>query len=128
MTQEQATKLGAFVRAQRLQSGIGLRELARLSGISPANLHKIEAGSIKEPSPQSLQRLARHLGCDYEDLAMLAGYSLPEGLPNLPVYLRTKYDGLSGEEIRQVEGYVRFLQQQHEHDGQEGGGDGNTPR
>ena len=52
---------------------------------------------------------------------MLAGYSLPEGLPTLPVYLRTKYDELSSEEIRQVEGYVRFLQQQHEDEGDKDG-------
>lgn len=113
MTHEQASRLGEFIRTTRLRAGIGLRELARLSDISPANLSKIEAGTIGEPSPRSLQRMARALGADYEDLAMLAGYSLPEGLPTLPVYLRTRYEDLSPEEIRQVDDYVRFLRHQH---------------
>lgn len=112
MTQDQARQLGEFIRTTRLRAGIGLRELAAQSGISAANLHKIEVGLIKEPSPHSLQRIARQLGCDYEDLAMLAGYSLPTGLPTLPVYLRTKYDDLDPDQIRQVDDYVRFLRQQ----------------
>jgi transcriptional regulator with XRE-family HTH domain len=100
-----------------MKAGLGLRELAGKCQVSPANLHKIEAGTIKEPSPHSLQRIAQHLGCDYEDLAAMAGYSLPEGLPGLEVYLRTKYEELSTEEIRQVEQYVRFVRQGHTQEG-----------
>ena len=51
VTHDQASQLGEFIRSLRLRSGIGLRELAGLSDISPANLSKIETGDIKEPSP-----------------------------------------------------------------------------
>jgi HTH-type transcriptional regulator, competence development regulator len=122
VTQDEANRLGEYIRDQRQRAGMTLRDLATLAEVDLANLHRIETGKVKEPSPRSLQRLSRHLDCDYEDLAAMAGYSLPEGLPELQVYLRTKYDDLSSEEIRNVEQYVRFLHQQHDDQGV-GGGD-----
>lgn len=123
MTQEEATQLGAFIRARREAAHLSLRALADKARLSAANLAKIEVGDVRQPSAEFLQRIARHLGCDYEDLAALAGYSLPEGLPNLPVYLRTKYGELSPSEIAQVDGYVRYLRDRHPQDQEEEAGD-----
>jgi len=117
VTNEQAVRLGEFIHEKRVQSGLSLRRLGDRCGMSAANLLKTERGFIQKPSPHTLQRLAQHLGCEYEDLAMLAGYSLPEGLPTLPVYLRTKYDDLSDEERRQVVSFVDFLRQGHSAEG-----------
>jgi len=111
VTQDQANRLGEYIRERRLEAQIGLRELAGRCEISPANLHKIEAGDIKEPSALSLQRIALQLGCPYEDLAALVGYPALGDLPSLPVYLRTRYDDLSSDEIREVERFVRFIRQ-----------------
>jgi len=110
-------RLGEFIQQRRLQAGLSLRRLGELSGMSAAYLLKTERGDIKQPSPHHLQRLASQLGCEYEDLAALAGYSLPQGLPTLPVYLRTKYDDLSDEELRQVVSFVDFLRQGHSTEG-----------
>jgi transcriptional regulator with XRE-family HTH domain len=122
VTNKEATDLGIFIREARERSGMTLRSMEKQSGVTIATLSKIETGDIKVPTAESLQRIARSLELDYEDLALLAGYTLPKGLPNLPIYLRKKYDELSAEEIRQVEGYVRYLRQQHQdegdHDGQ----------
>jgi len=118
VTQDEANRLGEYIRDLRKRAEMTLRDLADLAQIDLANLHRIETGKVREPSPRSLQRLSRHLDCDYEDLAAMAGYSLPEGLPELPVYLRTKYDDLSDEEIRNVEQFVRFLHRQHGDEGE----------
>ncbi|MHB8464800.1 MAG: helix-turn-helix domain-containing protein [Acidimicrobiales bacterium] len=115
MTQEQAHQVGEFIREARDRLAMSLRDLASRCGVHATTIRKIEQGQIAQPSPQVLQRIARAIGCDYEDLAALAGVSLPEGLPTLPVYLRTKYE-LSQDEIRQVDGYVRYLREQHEHE------------
>jgi transcriptional regulator with XRE-family HTH domain len=122
VTKKEATELGTYIRDARERSGMTLRSLEKQCGVTYATLSKIETGDIKVPTAESLQRIARSLELAYEDLAMLAGYTLPQGLPDLPIYLRKKYDELSPEEIRQVEGYVRYLRQQHQdegdHDGQ----------
>ena len=114
MTQDEANRLGEYIRDLRQKAGMTLRDLAALAEIDLANLHRIETGKIKEPSPRSLQRLSRHLDCDYEDLVAVAGYTPPELLPELGAYLRAKYSDYSDDEIRIAEEYLRFLQQHHD--------------
>jgi transcriptional regulator with XRE-family HTH domain len=125
VTREEANRLGEFIKAERLKAGLSLRQLAEPSDISFSALRKIEEGTVEQPSPGVLQRLSRNLGCDYEDLASMAGYSLPEGMPNLPVYLRTKYDDLTSDEIKQMEAFLGYLRQRRSGTGEQ---DGNASR
>ncbi len=115
MTQDEANRLGEFIKAERLKAGLSLRQLAEPSGMSYSTLYKIEEGKIEAPSSQSLQRLARHLGCDYEDLAWMAGFVPTESMPDLPVYLRNKYDDLSADEIKEMETFLGYLRQKRKH-------------
>jgi transcriptional regulator with XRE-family HTH domain len=77
---------------------------------------RLESGSLERPDPLLLQRIARALDADLEDYYLLGDYPLPRGLPELGVYMRTKYQ-LSDEEIAQVNKIV----EQHFADAEGGG-------
>lgn len=62
---------------------------------------RLENGALERPDPLLLQRIAHVLNADLEDYYLLGDYPLPRGLPELGVYMRTKYQ-LSDEEIAQV--------------------------
>jgi nitrogen PTS system EIIA component len=53
---------GATLRLLRLESGLGLRDLARRLGVSSAYLSRVENGLDAAPTPARLQHLARELG------------------------------------------------------------------
>lgn len=54
---------GAAIRRQRLAEGLGLKELARLSGLSISALSLIETGK-RDPRLSTLDRIAKSLGTE----------------------------------------------------------------
>ncbi len=107
-------ELGKFVRQHRTTAGLSLRALAEAAGIDHSYIARIEHGETDAPSADKLLRIARALGVEAEDLYALAGYVMPEGLPEFRPYLRTKYPDLSQKEVRALERYFQELQ---DHDG-----------
>ncbi len=88
-----------------------MSELAKRSGVDRSTIYRIEMGEFAEPSPGRLQRIASALGTEVEDYFALAGYYATHGMPNLGLYLRTKYDA-TPQIADDVEKYFAFLQQQ----------------
>jgi transcriptional regulator with XRE-family HTH domain len=72
-----STTLGNRLRADRELSNLTLRSAASGAEISSAYLSQLEAGSVKNPSPHILFRLAELYSSSYADLMRLAGYVLP---------------------------------------------------
>jgi transcriptional regulator with XRE-family HTH domain len=72
-----AITLGQRLREVRVLRGRSLADVAADAGISPAYLQKLEAGGVKQPSPNVLQKLAKALELDYPELMRLAGYVAP---------------------------------------------------
>ena len=72
------TELGRLLRQAREQEQLGLRELARESGVSPGQLSRIESGAVEQPSVETLVRLANALERDAAALIVLA--ESPESL------------------------------------------------
>jgi transcriptional regulator with XRE-family HTH domain len=72
-----ATPLGQRLREVRVLRGRSLADVAAEAEISPAYLQKLEAGGVKQPSPNVLQKLAKALKLDYPELMRLAGYVAP---------------------------------------------------
>lgn len=68
---------GQYVRKLRQQKALSQRELARLSGLNHSEISRIEGGSRPTPSPESLAKLAPHLGVAHEDLMRRLGYLSP---------------------------------------------------
>jgi len=72
-----AQQLGGRLRQVRDLKQQPLTAVAVAAGISPAYLQKLEAGGVKQPSPNVLLQLAKALGMDYGELMRLAGYVVP---------------------------------------------------
>jgi transcriptional regulator with XRE-family HTH domain len=65
--------LGDFIRDQRAGSGISLRQLAKLAGVSNPYLSQIERG-LRKPSAEILQQIAKGLRISAEALYVQAGF------------------------------------------------------
>jgi transcriptional regulator with XRE-family HTH domain len=84
---EQAKRSGAaigeFIRDQREQAHVSLRQLARLAGVSNPYLSQIERG-LRKPSADILQQIAKGLRISAEQLYIRAGIlESREGNPEL---------------------------------------------
>ena len=69
---EQLQSLGAFIRAQRQQAQMSLRDLADLTNVSNPYLSQIERG-MHEPSVRVLKAIAGALNLSAETLLAQAG-------------------------------------------------------
>jgi transcriptional regulator with XRE-family HTH domain len=89
----------------RSEAGLSLYELSQRSGINRSNLHRLENGVITDPSRETLNRIARALSAEPEELYDVVAAADPSALPSLPTYFRSKY-GLGDEEIAEVQRIV----------------------
>ena len=65
--------LGAFLREQRRQARLSLRQLADAAGVSNPYLSQIERG-LRRPSAEILQQIAKALRISAETLYVQAGF------------------------------------------------------
>jgi transcriptional regulator with XRE-family HTH domain len=101
---EQAKRAGAtigeFIREQREQGQVSMRQLARLAGVSNPYLSQIERG-LRKPSAEILQQIAKGLRISAEQLYIRAGIlDARDGDPELVSAILAD-DGL-GERQKQV--------------------------
>lgn len=68
-----ATPIGEFIREQREQAQVSLRQLAKVAGVSNPYLSQIERG-LRKPSAEILQQIARGLRISAEQLYVRAGF------------------------------------------------------
>jgi transcriptional regulator with XRE-family HTH domain len=66
-------KFGEFVRRKREAKEIGLREMAKMIGVSPTYLSKIERDEFPPPAEDKVRNIAGVLGLDADELLALAG-------------------------------------------------------
>ena len=101
---EQAKRSGAaigeFIREQREQAQVSLRQLARLAGVSNPYLSQIERG-LRKPSADILQQIAKGLRISAEQLYIRAGIlESREGDPEVVAAILA--DPVLGERQKQV--------------------------
>lgn len=72
MNKNPVSDLGAYLKEQRQQAELSLRQVADLAGISNPYLSQIERG-LKRPSAEILQALAKGLAISAEQLYVHAG-------------------------------------------------------
>ncbi len=72
--QDQAPTLAEVIREARVRTRLSMRELARRSGLSAAQVSRIEAGAVERPVAETLVRLAKALGRDAQLLLVFAGH------------------------------------------------------
>src|SRR3954454_8063674 len=61
-------KFGEFVRREREAKEIGLREMAKMIGVSPTYLSKIERDEFPAPAEDKVRKIAAIIGCDSDEL------------------------------------------------------------
>ena len=66
-------KFGEFVRREREAKEIGLREMAKMIGVSPTYLSKIERDEFPPPAEDKVRKIAEIIGRDPDELLALAG-------------------------------------------------------
>jgi len=66
-------KFGAFVRREREAREIGLREMAKMIGVSPTYLSKVERDEFLPPAEDKVRAISGIIGCDTDDLLARAG-------------------------------------------------------
>ncbi len=101
-------KFGAFVRREREAKEIGLREMAKMIGVSPTYLSKVERDEFSPPTEDKVRAIAQIIECDADELLGMAG-RVPADLADIikrnPVemsaLLRTA-NGLSAEDLARL--------------------------
>jgi len=92
--------IGEFIREQREQAQVSMRQLARLAGVSNPYLSQIERG-LRKPSAEILAQIAKGLRISAEQLYLRAGIlEFREGDPELIAAILAD-EGL-GERQKQV--------------------------
>lgn len=66
-------KFGAFIRREREGKDIGLREMAKIIGVSPTYLSKVERDEFPPPAEDKVRAIAKIIECDVDDLLARAG-------------------------------------------------------
>jgi transcriptional regulator with XRE-family HTH domain len=82
LSPRQLLSFGSTLRAQRQRSNLGLRRLAKMSGLSASYLSRIENDHLPPPSTAVMNRLAHALNTDADVLLTAAG-RLPEWITSL---------------------------------------------
>jgi ribosome-binding protein aMBF1 (putative translation factor) len=66
-------RFGAFVRREREAKEIGLREMAKMIGVSPTYLSKVERDEFPPPVEDKVKAIAKIINCDADELLARAG-------------------------------------------------------
>ncbi|MBL7486779.1 transcriptional regulator [Frankia sp. AgB1.9] len=102
MQEKNLQKLAGLLRGHRAARGMTTRQVEKISDVPVVTLSRLEQAEVGRPDPIYLLRLAKAYDVPASDYFALAGYLLPETLPELEVYLCDKY-GLTKEQARQLE-------------------------
>ena len=65
--------ISKIIKEQRKSLSLSLKQLSRSSGVSVSHLSRIEQG-LRKPSPRTLQKIAKPLGFDLDELLIMAGF------------------------------------------------------
>lgn len=66
-------RFGEFVRRKREAKEIGLREMAKMIGVSPTYISKVERDEFAPPAEDKVRLIAGVIGCDIDELLARAG-------------------------------------------------------
>jgi transcriptional regulator with XRE-family HTH domain len=72
--QDQEQTLAEVTKEARVRARLSMRGLARRSGLSAAQISRIEAGEVERPAAETLVRLAKALDRDAQILLVFAGH------------------------------------------------------
>jgi transcriptional regulator with XRE-family HTH domain len=114
-----SNQLGDYLKEQRTQSRLSLRQLAEQVGVSNPYLSQIERG-LRRPSAEVLQQLAKALRVSAEQLYIRAGIVSPDDGVGGSVELAVLHDAALTERQKQtlLDVYASFIAINDGHPGQ----------
>ena len=66
-------RFGAFIRRERETKEIGLREMAKMIGVSATYMSKVERDEFPPPAEDKVRAIAKIIECDVDELLGRAG-------------------------------------------------------
>jgi len=102
-------KLGEYLIQARRERGFSQRDLAARSGISPAEVSRVESGVRQKPAPAALRAMADALVVSYPLLMQLAGY-IDETRGEEEIVEHVFRDEQTGEIVDVVRGVKEMVQ------------------
>lgn len=112
MDQKTAIRLGQHLRQARETLGMSAVQVADIAEVSDSNIIRIENGKLKNPTAETLAKLAHALNLSVADIFERAGFMTGADLPTMAPYLRTKYD-MPPEALEQIERYAKRVAKKH---------------
>jgi transcriptional regulator with XRE-family HTH domain len=110
-----ASDIGEYIRQQRNNAKISLRQLSKLAGVSNPYLSQIERG-VRKPSAEILQQIAKGLRISAEALYVQAGIlDVPTGGP-VPDAVRADAELTERQKQILLDVYESFRRDNHESD------------
>ena len=109
-------RFGEFVRREREAREIGLREMAKMIGVSPTYLSKVERDEFPPPAEDKVKAIAQVIAYDVDELLARAGKVasdlsdiIKQQPRELAALLRTT-KGLSAEDVLKLARQARRAQ------------------
>lgn len=103
--ERQSNIIGNYVHEKRAAKGLNLPQVAKMTGVAPSTVSRIESGEML-PSIPTLLRLSEAVDLDLYALLATLGARTKGDLPEFEDYLRQKY-GISEVAIAQIASYFR---------------------
>ena len=116
MDQEQAKRLGEWLRERRQEAGLSTIQLAKAVGTTDGTITRIEQGAFAAPDPHKLSRIGEVLGLSLADVYAMADYAVPGDLPSFQPYLRRKYRDLPPQAIEDLDKAFASIVKRHGYD------------
>ena len=89
--------IGEEIAKARENANLSQRQLAKLIGISNAELSKIESGEREVPNPRILRKMSKHIDLNYYEMLHIIGLGA-KGTPLNP-FIENYYKNLKGDEL-----------------------------
>lgn len=116
MDQEQARRLGEWLRERRQAAGLSTVQLAKAAGTTDGTITRLEQGAFAAPDPHKLRRIAEALGLSLADVYAMADYAVPGDLPSFAPYLRRKYRDMPIEAVEDLDKAFERIARKHGYD------------
>ena len=103
------SNIGKFIFEHRTSRNLSSRKLASLANISHTEIHRLENGERKNPSPLVLKCIASALELPYDDIMKAAGYMDSTSTSPIITAHLTGTDDLTYQELEEVNNFIEFL-------------------
>ncbi|NOU92019.1 helix-turn-helix domain-containing protein [Paenibacillus sp. LMG 31456] len=101
------TEFGFYLKKARESKGISVNQLALESGISNAQISRIENGLRGIPKPETIRKLAEALQIPYEEMMGMAGHMPDDRKQDIPAWA-TSRDKRDFKKMLEEDGEIMF--------------------